>query len=111
MVKAAPKRPPPTSTNLHEPPPTSTSLRDASLERPARSLRPPVAALERRDVQRHGRQVVEQDRPWGERAHRGTGLQVSLARVTHLDLARLIARLRRQVAEVVVLSLVTEHAA
>src|SRR2546430_12790624 len=111
MVKAAPKRPPPTSTNLHKPPPTSASLRDASLERPARSFRPVVPPLERRHVQRHRRQVVEQDRPWGERAHRGAAFQVPLAALAHRDLARLLARLRREIAEVVVLGLIAKHAA
>src|SRR2546430_8580183 len=111
MVKAAPKRPPPTSTNLHQPPPTSASLRDASLEPPARPFRPVVPPLERRHVQRHRRQVVEQDRPWGERAHRGDAFQVPLASVAHLDLARLLTRLRREIAEVVVLGLIAKHAA
>src|SRR5438132_14021530 len=111
MVKAAPKRPPPTSTNLHKPPPTSASLRDASLERPARSFRPVVPPLERRHVQRHCRQVVEQDRPRGERPHRRKPFHVSLARVAYLDLPRLVARLGGQVAEVVVLGLIAKHAA
>src|SRR2546426_11880362 len=64
-------------------------LRDPRLNRVAWPLGPLVAALERRHVQRHGRQVVEQDRPWGERAHRGDAFQVPLAGVAHLDLARL----------------------
>src|SRR5689334_15418786 len=111
MVEAAPKRPPPTSTNLHEPPPTSASLRDTSLERPGRPLGPPVPAFERRDVQRHRRQVVEQYRPRGERAHRRDRFKVPLAVVADLDLARLLARLRREIAEVVVLGLITEYTA
>src|SRR5205809_5737086 len=110
MVEAAPEQPPPTSTNLHQPPPTS-SLCDPALQAIARALRPPVPPLERRHVQRHGRQVVEQDRPWGERAHRGDAFQVPLAGVAHLDLARLLARLRREIAEVVVLGLIAKHAA
>src|SRR5947208_386209 len=110
MVEAAPEQPPPTSPNLPQPPPTS-SLRDQTLQRIARPFWPPVAALERRDVQRDGRQVVEQDRPRGERAHRREALQVPLARVAHLDLARLLARLRREVAEVVVPGFVTERTA
>src|SRR2546425_3075781 len=82
-----------------------------SLQRVPRSFRPVVPPLERRHVQRHRRQVVEQDRPWGERAHRGDAFQVPLAGVAHLDLARLLARLRREIAEVVVLGLIAKHAA
>src|SRR2546422_707895 len=104
------KRPPPTSPNLQQLPPTSPPLRDASFQRIPRPLRPPVPALERRDVQRDRRQVVEQHGPWSERAHRGDTFHVPLARVAHLDLACLLARLRREVAELVVRGLVTEHA-
>src|SRR5216117_3812269 len=112
MVEAAPKRLPPTFTNLHHPPPSSaTSLRDPALQRIPRPLRPPISAFERGDVQRDRRQIVEQDRPRGERAHRRDALQVPLARVAHLDLARLLARLRREVAEVVVPGFVTERTA
>src|SRR3989475_12355317 len=110
MVEAAPEQPPPTSTNLHQPSPTSP-LRDQTLQPIARSFRPVVPPLERRHVQRHRRQVVEQDRPWGERAHRGDAFQVTLAGVAHLDLARLLARLRREITEVAVLGLIAKHAA
>src|SRR5213076_633364 len=64
MVEAAPKRLPPTFTNLHHPPPSSaTSLRDPALQRIPRPLRPPISAFERGDVQRDRRQIVERDRP------------------------------------------------
>src|ERR1041384_1504363 len=111
MVEPAPEQPPPTSTSLHQPPPTSRPLPDPSLQCKARPLRPPVSALERRDVQRNRRQVVEQDRPRGESAHRRDALYVPLAGVADLDLARLLTCLRREVAELVVLGFVTEHAA
>src|SRR5205823_12382777 len=97
--------------NLHrppQPPPTTHRrlLHDAALERIPWSFRPLVATLERRDVERDRRQVVDQNRPWGERPYRRDGLQVALAQVANLDLARLLAPLGRQVAEVVVMRLV-----
>src|SRR5437867_3331309 len=107
------ERPPPTSTNLHPPPPTSHRwpFSDAGLDWIPRPVRSPIAPLEGRDVQRDRRQVVQQDRPRSERAHRRDRFHVALAGVADLDLAGLLARLRREVAEVVVLGLVTEHAA
>src|SRR2546423_1462773 len=54
---------------------------------------------------------LEQDRPWGERAHGRDPFHIPFAAVADLDLAGLLARLRREVAEVVVLGLITEHAA
>src|SRR5207248_48223 len=63
---------------LHHPPPlppSSTAL-DPNFQRIPRSLRPPVPALQRCNVQGHRRQVVEQDRPWGERTHRGEAFHV-----------------------------------
>src|SRR6266403_5706648 len=73
MLEAGPERPPQAFTNLHQPRPAShmPPLRDAALERVPGPGGLVVSALERRDVQRDGRQVVEQDRPWRERAHRG----------------------------------------
>ena len=69
-----------------------------------------VSPFQRRDVQRDRRQVVEQDRPRGEGAHRRDTLYVPLAGVADLDFARLLTCLRREVAELVVLGFVTEHA-
>src|SRR2546429_2737593 len=62
------------------------------IRRPPRSTLFPYTTLfrspplERRHVQRHCRQVVEQDRPRGERPHRRKPFHVSLARVAYLDL-------------------------
>src|SRR5947207_15604620 len=80
MVEAAPEQPPPTSTNLLQPTPTTHRrlLHDAGLDQIARSLRPPVPAPKRRDVQWDRRQVVEQDRPWGEHEHRRDTLHRNL---------------------------------
>jgi len=64
---------------------------------------PPVAALERRDVQRDRRQSSSSTAHGASARHRGDAFHVPLARVAHLDLARLLARLRRQIAELVVL--------
>src|SRR5207237_10428712 len=113
MVEAAPEQPPPTSTNLHQPPPSShrPPLHDAALERIPRSFRPLVATLERRDVERDRGQVVDQNRPGRQRPDRRHGLEVALARVADLDLARLLARLGGQITEAIVIGLIAVHAA
>src|SRR5256885_2261057 len=98
-----PPQPPPAS---HRPP-----LCDAGLEGIPRSGGPVVAPLQRRDVERNRREVVDENRPRRERPNRGHGLQITLARVADLDFARLLARLRRQIAEVIVIGLVAVHAA
>src|SRR5439155_24026821 len=100
---ARPSRPPPTST-------TSTNLHNLRVQRVPGPGGPVVSPFQRRDVQRDRRQVVEQDRPRGEGAHRRDTLYVPLAGVADLDFARLLTCLRREVAELVVLGFVTEHA-
>src|SRR3989440_7829979 len=56
-------------------------------------------------------QIIDQDRPRRARAYGGDPFQISFARLAHLDPARLLALLGREVGEVVVLDLVTEYAA
>src|SRR4029077_7282780 len=80
-------------------------------ERIPRPGGPGVPALERRDVERDRRQIVDQNRPGGERPHRRHRLQVTLARIADLDLARLLARLGREIAQIVVVRLIAVHAA
>src|SRR5438477_8255823 len=109
MVEAAPAQPRPTSTSLHEPPPTSTRV-DPGLERVPGALGPPVAAVQRGDVQRHGGEILEQHRPRRQGAHRGVGLEIALAAVTDLHLPRRLTLLRRQVPELLVRLLVAERA-
>ena len=55
-------------------------------------------------------QIIDQDRPRRARAYGGDPFQISFARLAHLDPARLLALLGREVGEVVVLDLVAEYA-
>src|SRR2546430_644706 len=107
------ERSPPTSPDLHQPPPTTHRrlLPDAGLDQIARSLRPLVPALPRRDVEPDRGQVIDQNRPGREWPYRGHGFEVALACVADLDLGRLLTRLGRQIAELVVVRLAAVDAA
>src|SRR6266704_1913404 len=61
-----------------------------------------VASVEGRDVQGHGRHVVQQDAPPGQLTYSGLGLHISLTGVAHLDLARRLPVLGRQVSQILV---------
>src|SRR3989441_2351015 len=83
----------------------------SGLQHISRPLGPVVAALQRGDVQRDRHQIVQQNRPRREWPHRGEPLEVSLARLAHLDPTHLLVLLRREVTEVLVVGLGAEHAA
>src|SRR2546427_13240242 len=88
-----------------------TTLFRSRLERVPRPLRTVITALQRRDVEMDRHQVIEENRPGGERAHRRDRFQVALARSADLDPPHLLAFLGGEVAEALMVGLVAEDTA
>src|SRR6267378_1122383 len=84
------------------PPPTSTNFHNLQFQTESRPLGPMIATIKRRDVQGDGRDIVQQHAPPGQLAHRGLRFHISLTRVAHLDLARGLPVLGRQISQILV---------
>src|SRR5437899_12014213 len=74
-------------------------LGDPRLARVPRPHRTVITALQRRDVEMDRHQVIEENRPGGERAHRRDRFHVALARSADLDPPHLLAFLGGEVAQ------------